>query len=182
MVVILTRIERLTSFASLSICSGFRPVYANIPIYRGQPLVFQAFPPTAYLRRNVAPVMLASQILQVLLQQRSHLDDTVRHSFHLPEPLFIQLWSGQDLGSDTGTMDRRVRVKGPHEDLELGVDTLLLFRRLTADRECANTLAVEALGRVSEGFSAVDGSWTSVPCSWRNSEQGRIGGPGFGNV
>jgi hypothetical protein len=36
--------------------------------------------------------MLASQLLQVLLQESAHGDDAVRHALDLAEPLLVQRW------------------------------------------------------------------------------------------
>ncbi len=44
----------------------------------------------SYLGSNVAPVVFAAKLLEILLQKRSHADDSVRHPLDLPQPLFIQ--------------------------------------------------------------------------------------------
>ncbi len=46
-------------------------------------------------------------------------------------------------------MDRRIRVKRPDEDLDLGIHALLLVCRLAADGEGTNALTVKTLDIVS---------------------------------
>ena len=63
-----------------------------------------------YLRRDVVPVMLAAQLLQVVPEQGAHLDDALRHAFDLAQPLLVEVLVVKDLGGDAGTVDGRVRV------------------------------------------------------------------------
>jgi uncharacterized membrane protein len=98
-----------------------------------------------YLVGNVRPVMLAAQILKVLLQESTHLNDAVGHALDLTQPLLVKLGIVQDSRGNTSTVDGRVRVQSADEDLQLGIDTLLLLGRSTDKRECANTLTVETL-------------------------------------
>ena len=81
----------------------------------------------ADLRGDVAPVVLAAEPLKVLLEQGTHGDDAVGHLLDLTEPLLVQLRVVENLGGYASTMDRGVRVHGAHENLDLGVDTLLLL-------------------------------------------------------
>lgn len=87
--------------------------------------------------------MLGAQILEILLEECSHLDDAVGHALDLTEPLLVQAGIVQDLARDTGAVDRRVRVERTDEDLDLRVDALLLFGRVADDAEGADTLAVQ---------------------------------------
>lgn len=80
-----------------------------------------------YLVGDVVPVVLATQVFKVLLEQGSHLNDAICHSLDLAKPLFIQASIVEDLGSNAGTMDGRVRVQWSYENLELRVHSLLLF-------------------------------------------------------
>ena len=94
---------------------------------------------------DVAPVVLAAELLKVLLEERTHGDDAVGHVLDLAKPLLVQRGVVQDLGSNTGTVNRGVRVERSHEDLDLRINTLLLVGGLADDGEGTNTLAVESL-------------------------------------
>jgi hypothetical protein len=104
----------------------------------------------ADLRCDVAPIVLAAELLEVLLEQSAHGDDAVGHALDLTEPLLVQRGVVENLGRDAGTVDRGVRVQRAHEDLDLRVDALLLVRRLADNGEGTNTLAVQTLPLVSE--------------------------------
>lgn len=99
----------------------------------------------ANLGGDVAPVVLAAELLKVLLEERTHGDDAVGHVLDLAKPLLVQRGVVQDLGSNTGTVNRGVRVERSHEDLDLRINTLLLVGGLADDGEGTNTLAVETL-------------------------------------
>jgi hypothetical protein len=51
----------------------------------------------------------------------------------------------EDLGGNTGTVYRRVGVKGSDENLDLRVDTLLFFGIRADNGEGSDTLTVETL-------------------------------------
>ena len=55
----------------------------------------------------------------------------------------------QDLRRDTSTVDWRIRVKRSDEDLDLGIDALLLVCRFAADGEGTNALTIKTLDIVS---------------------------------
>lgn len=97
----------------------------------------------------MAPVMLAAELLEVLLEQGAHLDDAVGHGLELDEPLGVELGVVHDGGGDAGAVDGRVGVQRPHEDLDLRVDALLLFGRRTSNRERTYTFTVQALPLIS---------------------------------
>jgi len=101
------------------------------------------------LRGDVAPVVLASELLQVLLEQSAHGDDAVSHVLDLTEPLLVKGSVVEDLGSDAGTVDRGVGVERTDENLDLGVDALLLVGVLANDGEGTDTLTVETLRQMS---------------------------------
>ena len=101
-----------------------------------------------YLRRNVAPVVLAAEILEVLLEQGSHLDDAIGHALDLGQPLAAQGRVVEHLRRDARAVDGRVRVQRPHEDLDLRVDPLLLLDAVADDGEETDSLAVQALREV----------------------------------
>ena len=103
----------------------------------------------ADLAGDVAPVVLATELLEVLLEEGTHGDDTVSHALDLAQPLLVEFRVVQDGGSDTGTVDRRVGVKRADQDLDLRVDTLLLVGVGANDGEGTNTLTVETLDDVS---------------------------------
>lgn len=73
------------------------------------------------------PVMLATKLLEVLTQKRAHLDDSIRHTLDLTEPLLVQLGISHDGGCDTGAVDGWVRVEGTDEDLDLRFYALLFL-------------------------------------------------------
>lgn len=98
----------------------------------------------ANLARDVAPVVLGPQLLEVLLEQRAHRDDAVGHVLDLDQPLLVQRGRVEDLGRDARAVDGRVRVHGAHQNLDLRVDALGLGRVGAHEREGADALAVEA--------------------------------------
>jgi hypothetical protein len=89
------------------------------------------------------PVVLASQVLKILLQERSHLDDTVGHALDLTQPLLVQFRVAKDLACDACTIDGRVGVKWADEDLDLRVDAFLLLGAVCHDAKGTNSLAVK---------------------------------------
>lgn len=97
----------------------------------------------ANLVRDVAPIMLGPQILEVLLQQRAHGDDAVCHALDLAQPLLVQLRVVQDLGRDARTVDGRVRVQRSDKNLDLRVHTLGLFLICADDGEGTHALAIK---------------------------------------
>jgi hypothetical protein len=99
----------------------------------------------ANLGCDVAPVVLAAELLEVLLEESTHGDDAVSHALDLTEPLLVESRIVQDFRSDAGTVNGRVGVQWTDKDLDLGVDTLLLLGRLADDGESTDTLAVKTL-------------------------------------
>ena len=93
----------------------------------------------------MVPVVLASELLEVLLQQSSHLDDAVSHAFDFTQPLLVQLRVLKDLAGDAGSIDGGVGVQRSDENLDLGVYALLLLCRFANDGESTNTLTIETL-------------------------------------
>lgn len=98
-----------------------------------------------YLARNVRPVMLAAESLEVLPQQSAHADDAVRHALDLTLPLLVQGRVVEDGGRDAGAVDRRVRIQWPNQDLDLRLDTLLLLGRSSDNREGTAAFSVQTL-------------------------------------
>ena len=129
----------------------------------------------ADLGRDVAPIVLAAQLLEVLLQQSAHGDDAIGHILDLAQPLLVQSRVVQDFGSDARTVNRRVGVERSYEDLDLRVDTLLLLDRFANNREGTDTFAVETLGLLA--INLTSGGWLNIPCSWRSSERAQDGDP-----
>lgn len=97
----------------------------------------------------MAPVVLATELLKILLQKRAHTDNPFRHALDLSQPLLVQSRIVQDLGSDAGPMDWRIRVQWPDEDLELRVYPLLFLDGLADDRESSHALPIQTLDNVS---------------------------------
>lgn len=99
----------------------------------------------ANLAGDVGPVVLGAELLEVLLEEGTHGDDSVSHALDLAQPLLVQLRVAEDLGGNTGTVDGRVGVQRTDEDLQLRVDTLLLLSVGSGDGEGTDTLTVETL-------------------------------------
>lgn len=68
---------------------------------------------------DVIPVVFAAKILEVFLQQSSHLDDAVGHALDLAEPLLVQGRVVEDLRSNARPMNWRIRVEWSNQDLDL---------------------------------------------------------------
>lgn len=79
----------------------------------------------ADLARDVAPVVLAAEFLEVLLEEGAHGDDAVGHALDFTQPLLVQGGVVEDGRGDAGAVDGRVGVERAYEDLDLGVDALL---------------------------------------------------------
>lgn len=97
----------------------------------------------------MAPVVLAAKLLEILLQERPHADDSFRHALDLSQPLLVQRRIVQNFRSDAGTVDWRIRVQWPDENLELRVYPLLFLGRLAYDRESSHALPIQTLDDVS---------------------------------
>jgi hypothetical protein len=93
--------------------------------------------------------VLAAELLEVGTEERAHLDDAVSHALDLTEPLLVEGGVVHDGGGDAGTVDGRVRVLGPDENLDLRLDTLLLLGVLADEGEGTDTLTVQTLHIVS---------------------------------
>lgn len=99
----------------------------------------------ANLARDVAPVVLAAQLLEILLEKGAHLDDAVGHTLDLAEPLLLEFGVVEDLRGDAGAVDGRIGVERADEDLNLGVYALLFLGRFADDGESTNALTIETL-------------------------------------
>ena len=99
----------------------------------------------ADLAGDVGPVVLGAELLKVVLEERTHLDDAVGHALDLTKPLLVQLGVVEDLGSDACTVHGGVGVERAHDDLDLRVDALRLGGVFADNGEGAGTLAVETL-------------------------------------
>lgn len=97
----------------------------------------------ANLASDVAPVVLATELLEVLLEQSTHGDDAVSHLLDLGEPLLVKGRIVQNGGGNAGTVNGRVGVQRADKNLDLGVDTLLLVKILSDDGKSSNTLTVQ---------------------------------------
>lgn len=99
----------------------------------------------ADLAGDVGPVVLGAELLEVLLEEGTHGDDSVGHALDLAQPLLVQLGVAEDLGGNAGAVDGGVGVQRADEDLQLRVDTLLLLSVGGGDGEGTDTLTVETL-------------------------------------
>lgn len=98
-----------------------------------------------YLVGDMRPVVLATQVFQVLLEKGSHLNDPVCHALKLTQPLLSQSWVVHDGRRNTSTVDRGVRPEGTDEDLDLRLHALFLLGRFANEGEGSDTLTVETL-------------------------------------
>lgn len=99
----------------------------------------------ADLAGDVGPVVLGAELLEVVLEERAHLDDAVGHALDLTKPLLVQLGVVEDLGGDARTVHGGVGVERAHDDLDLRVDALLLGGIFADDGEGTGTLTVKTL-------------------------------------
>ena len=106
----------------------------------------------ADLAGDMAPVVLAAELLEVVLEQGAHLDDAVGHALDFAQPLLVERGVVEDGAGDAGAVDGRVGVERAHEDLDLRVDALGLFGGGGDDGEGADALTVETLGWMSVLF------------------------------
>jgi hypothetical protein len=130
----------------------------------------------ADLAGNVAPVLLATELLEVLLEESTHGDDAVSHTLDFTEPLLVELRVVEDGRGHTGSVDWRVRVERANQNLDLRVDTLLFLGVGADDREGTNTLTVQTLGELVS-IHPTEYTVSNLPCSWRNSGTGRPSDP-----
>lgn len=93
--------------------------------------------------------MLGAELLEVLLEKGAHGNDAIGHLLDLAEPLLVQLGVLENLAGDTSAVNRGVGVQGADEDLELGIDALLLGGVTANDGEGTDTLSVETLIHIS---------------------------------
>ena len=109
----------------------------------------------ADLAGDVAPVVLAAELLQVLLEESAHGDNAVSQLLHLAGPLLVESGVVENLRGDTGTVDGGAGVKRSDEDLDLRIDALLLFLGRSDNGECTGTLAIKTLVISVSNFSTV---------------------------
>jgi hypothetical protein len=105
------------------------------------------------LRGDVAPVVLAAKLLEVLLEKSAHADDTIGHALDLAEPLLVEGRVVEDFGCNACAVDWWVGVQRSHEDLDLRVDPLLLLGRLANHGESTHTLTIQTLAIVRRGMT-----------------------------
>jgi hypothetical protein len=60
------------------------------------------------LTGDVVPIVLATEVFEILFEQRSHFDDSVGHTLYLPQPLAVPTFVVEDLRCDTRTVNWRV--------------------------------------------------------------------------
>lgn len=93
---------------------------------------------------NVAPVAGRSLLLEVSLEEVTHLDDAVSHALALIAPLGLELGVAEDGLHNAGSVSGRVGVHGSDEKLELGLNAGCLVLVLADNTEGSNTLTVQA--------------------------------------
>lgn len=97
------------------------------------------------LALDVAPFARGVEVfLESGVKLFSHADDAVSHSLHLRLPLSVEIGVTQNGIGNSGTVDRRVRVHGSDDDLQLAVDARLLSRVRRGEGESTNALSVQA--------------------------------------
>lgn len=119
----------------------------------------------ANLASDMAPVVLRSQSLELLLQECAHGDNAVGHALDFAEPLLVEGLVVEDLGSDAGTVDGWVGVEGANEDLDLGVDALGFGGVGGDDGEGTYTLSIETLLMLVKVITLGFVKLVFVPCS-----------------
>jgi len=122
----------------------------------------------------MTPIMLATEGLEILLQESPHSDDTFRHFLDFTEPLLIQNRAIEDLGGDSGTVHWRIGIKWSDEDFDLRIHAFLLLCRFAHDGEGADALAVESL---TISVPLPRGDCEALPCSLRNFAPSRFDDP-----
>ena len=75
----------------------------------------------------MTPVLLASEIFQVLFQESSHVDYAVCHPLDFSKPLLLEVGIVQNLCGYACAMYGRVGVERPNKNLDLRIDSLLLL-------------------------------------------------------
>lgn len=68
---------------------------------------------------DVLPRALRSLLDQVTLEVRAHRDDTIGHALDLAQPLGAQRCVAQNLADQQSTVNGRIRVHWPDQDLDL---------------------------------------------------------------
>lgn len=95
-----------------------------------------------YLASNMAPIVLTPQRLQILLKERTHLDNAISHALHFTKPLLVERRVVEDCRGNAGAVDGWAGVQGADEDLDLRINALLLLGRLADDGKCADSFTV----------------------------------------
>lgn len=98
----------------------------------------------ADLVRDVLPVTGGSFPGQAVPELRAHANDPIRHALDVLEPLLAKLLVGQDEVRDASPVERRVRVRRPHDDLDLGQAAVGLLLGTADEREGARPFSVQA--------------------------------------
>lgn len=98
-----------------------------------------------YLVGDVRPVVLATQVFQILLEKGSHLNDSVCHALKLTQPLLSQGRVVHDGRRNASTVNRGVRPERTDEDLDLRFHALFLLGRFADEGEGSDTLTIETL-------------------------------------
>ena len=123
----------------------------------------------ANLAGDVGPVVLATQLFKVLLQQGAHGDDSVGHALDFTKPLLVQSGVVENGRCDTGAVDGRVGVERTNEDLDLRVDALLLVGIGADNGKGTDTLTVKTLMLSISMTDQEKILQEAIPCSWRKT-------------
>lgn len=92
----------------------------------------------------MAPLSWGLEVVgKSVVKSLPHADDPVRHTLHLALPLGVEGLVAEDGAGDTRTMERRVRVHGADDNLQLTVHTRLLLGAGGDEGESTDTLSVE---------------------------------------
>ena len=85
------------------------------------------------LAGDVAPVVLAAEFLEIVLEQGAHLDDAVGHALDFTQPLLVERRVVQNGAGDASAVNGRVGVERADKNLDLGVNALGFFGRFGDD-------------------------------------------------
>ena len=81
---------------------------------------------------------------QFVIQSLSHADNPLSHPLHFPLPFPVQLRAAQYAIRNPSTLQRRVRVHRPDDDLQLAVHPCFLLRGGRRQRKRPCTFTVKA--------------------------------------
>ena len=131
--------------ASALVCGAVSPVklfgFVSLPHAHSR----RDPPEHANLALDVLPLARRLQLVrQKIVQPLPHIDDPVCHALQLLLPFSVQHLVTEDRIRYASSIDRRVGIHRPDNNLELAINASLLARILRRHRECTNTFTVQS--------------------------------------